>query len=545
MSGLMMDTPLLISSLLQYAARNHGDTEIVSRRVEGGIHRYDYAHCYRRTCQLAHVLQRIGVEHGDRVGTLAWNTHRHFELYHAISGVGAVCHTVNPRLFSEQIVYIISHARDRVLFVDLNIVPLLESLADQLPQVTTLVLMCHVEDMPDTSLANGQREVLCYESLIESAPDSFEWPVFDECEASALCYTSGTTGSPKGVLYNHRSTVLHALAMCSANSALPLSCRETVLPVVPMFHVHAWGIPYAAPMAGARIVFPADRLDGASLYELLQGEDVTQAAGVPTVWLALLDYMAEQGVTLDKLRNLVVGGSAAPLTLIEQFEDKHGVNVCHAWGMTEMSPVGTTGMLKPKFASSDVAQQREIKLKQGRMVYGVEMKIVDDEGIEQAADGVQVGQLLVRGPWIASAYYEDEAGTAQAFTADGWFRTGDVATLDADGHMQIVDRSKDLIKSGGEWISSIDLENAAIGHPDVIEAAAIAIADEKWGERPMLVVVPRQHSGLSEESVRGWLADRVARWWLPERVLFMEQLPHTATGKISKAQLREQVSGLE
>jgi len=486
-------------------------------------------------------LQSLGIEHGDRVGTLAWNGYRHLELYYAVSGIGAVCHTVNPRLFTEQLVYIINHAADRVLFADLSFVPLLESLAGELNSVRAYVVMCDEEHMPQTTLP----DVHCYEALIRAQPDSLQWPQFDEREASSLCYTSGTTGEPKGVLYNHRSTVLHAFSLCSANSALPLSCRETVMPVVPMFHVHAWGIPYAAPMAGARLVFPGAQLDGESLYELMQSEAVTQSAGVPTVWFALLAYLHEHGVSLDYLRNLVVGGAAAPLSLIEQFEQHYGVNVCHAWGMTEMSPVGTTGMLKPRFDSLSADGRHAIKLKQGRTVYGVQMKIVDDDGVEQARDGIAVGQLLVRGPWIASAYFENANGTAHSFTNDGWFRTGDVVTLDGDGHMQIIDRSKDLIKSGGEWISSIDLENAAVGHPDIAEAAAIAVADAKWGERPLLVAVVRDGCELTADAVLAWLEDKVARWWLPERVLFVTELPHTATGKVSKTLLREQVLAME
>ena len=541
MHGLMMDSPLMITSLIEYAARNHGDTQIVSRRAGGDLHRYDYAHCYQRTCQLAHALRALGIAHGERVGTLAWNGYRHLELYYAISGIGAVCHTINPRLFAEQLVYIIKHAADRVLFVDLSFVPLLESLAAELCSVRAYVLLCDEQDMPRTCLG----PVHCYETLIGHAPTQFEWPLFDEREASSLCYTSGTTGAPKGVLYNHRSTVLHAYSLCGANSALPLSCRETVMPVVPMFHVHAWGIPYAAAMAGAKIVFPGAQLDGASLHELIQAEAVTQSAGVPTVWFALLAYLAQSGARVDTLRHVVVGGAAAPLSLIKQFEQQHAVNVSHAWGMTEMSPVGTTGMLKPRFEALSQDQRFAIKLKQGRMVYGVDMKIVDDDGLEQTRDGIGVGQLLVRGPWIASAYFDDAQGSADAFTDDGWFRTGDVATLDGDGHVQIVDRSKDLIKSGGEWISSIDLENAAVGHPHIAEAAAIAIADDKWGERPLLVVVLRDGCELTSEATRAWLEDKVARWWLPEVVLFVDELPHTATGKISKTRLREQVSAMQ
>ena len=534
MNGLMMDTPLLISSLIEHAARCHGDTEIVSRTVEGPIHRYDYVRCHARVCRLANALGALGVAHGDRVATLAWNGYRHLELYYAISGIGAVCHTVNPRLFQEQVRYILRHARDRVVFVDLSFVELAQALAPQLPDVSAWVVMTDAAHMPETSLPGA----LCYEALLDAAPDAVQWPELDERHASALCYTSGTTGEPKGTLYNHRSTVLHAFSLCSANSALPLSCRESVLPVVPMFHVHAWGIPYAAVMAGARIVFPGPRLDGESLYELLDGERVTMTAGVPTVWFGLLDYLERSGKRLDHLKLVTVGGSAAPLSMLRAFEERYGVTAYHAWGMTEMSPVGTSGMLKPKVEATGVEARHAAQRKQGRAIYGVDMKIVDDDGHELPRDGQAQGELLVRGPWVASAYYEDESASAQAFTADGWFRTGDVATLDADGCMQIVDRSKDLIKSGGEWISSIDLENAAVAHPGIAEAAAVAIPDEKWGERPLLVLVCRQGEQVSPEEVRDWLAERVAKWWLPERVEFVRELPHTATGKISKAELR-------
>ncbi len=538
MHGLMMDMPLTIVSMLEHAARYHGDTEIVSRCVEGPMHRYDYARCLARTCRLANALTRLGVARGDRVATLAWNGYRHLELYYAVSGTGAVCHTVNPRLFPDQVRYVLDHARDRVVFLDLGFVELAESLAPDLPQVQAWVVMTDTAHMPPTSLPGA----LCYEDLLAGEADTFPWPELDERAASALCYTSGTTGRPKGVLYHHRSTVLHALALCAAGSALPLSCEDTVLPVVPMFHVHAWGIPYAAVMAGARIVFPGPKLDGASLHELLEGERVTLTAGVPTVWFGLLAHLEATGGRLSHLKRVVIGGSAAPLSMIRDLEDKHGVEACHAWGMTEMSPVGTTGTLKPKYQGLPADERHGLKLAQGRVIYGVEMKIVDDDGREQPRDGTAVGQLLVRGPWIASAYYEDAEGTAESFTADGWFRTGDVATLDADGRMRIVDRSKDLIKSGGEWISSIELENAAVGHPDVAEAAAVAVPDAKWGERPLLVLVRRPGTGVDAHGVLEWLGGRVAKWWLPERVVFVDELPHTATGKLSKASLRRMLS---
>jgi len=536
-----MDSPLLVSSLLEYAARYHADTEIVSRGAHASLHRYDYAACHARTCRLATALAALGVTPGDRVATLAWNGHRHLELYYAISGMGAVCHTVNPRLFRDQVRFILRHAEDTVVFLEPGFVELAEALAPDLPDVRAWVVMGDARDMPHTTLPGAH----CYEELLAAHTPVTSWPELHEHTASSLCYTSGTTGHPKGILYNHRSTVLHAMSLCMANSAIPLSCRDTVMPVVPMFHVNAWGIPYAAVMAGARMVLPGPHLDGASLHELMQRERVTHAAGVPTVWFGLLAHLARSGGRLEHLRRVVVGGSAAPLSLIRDFEEIHGVEVNHAWGMTEMSPVGTTGTLKPRFDDLDAQARYAIKLTQGRVLYGVEMKIVDDDGKEQPRDGEAVGQLMVRGPWIACAYYRDADATRESFTGDGWFRTGDVATLDQDGHMHIVDRSKDLIKSGGEWISSIDLENAAVGHPDIMEAAAIAIPDERWGERPILVLVRQEGAQVSTEEVLAWLAGRVAKFWLPERVLFVEEMPHTATGKISKTALRQRFVPVE
>ena len=539
MHGLMMDSPLLTSSLIVHAARQHGDTEIVSRSVEGPIHRYTYAEAEARAKRLAKALLELGVGGSDRIATLAWNGHRHLELYFGISGLGAVCHTINPRLFADQLAYIVNHAKDRYVFLDPSFVGLLEGLHERLPGVTGFVIMTDAEHMPETSLPN----TLCYETLIAAQDEGFDWPRLDENLASGLCYTSGTTGNPKGALYSHRSTVLHSFSCCTADHPLAISCREVVLPVVPMFHVQAWGIPYAAAMAGAKLVMPGPRLDGEGLHEMLQTERVTITAGVPTIWLGLLDYLAKTGKTLDHLDSLVVGGSAAPLSMIEAFEEDHGVEVIHAWGMTEISPVATTGRLKRKFLDLSRAEQRKIKVTQGRTLYGVETKIADDAGQAQPHDGQASGQLMVRGPWVTSAYFEDQAASAAVFDAAGWFATGDVATIDPDGHIKITDRSKDLIKSGGEWISSIDLENAAMGHPEVAEAAAIALPHPKWGERPLLVIVRREAGSVTAAALRDYLAERVAKWWLPDEVAFVDELPHTATGKVSKLTLREIYAG--
>jgi len=537
--GLMMDSPLLTSSLIVHAARQHGDTEIVSRSVEGPIHRYTYAEAEARAKRLAKALLELGVGGSDRIATLAWNGHRHLELYFGISGLGAVCHTINPRLFADQLAYIVNHAKDRYVFLDPSFVGLLEGLHERLPGVAGFVIMTDAEHMPETSLPN----TLCYETLIAAQDEGFDWPRLDENLASGLCYTSGTTGNPKGALYSHRSTVLHSFSCCTADHPLAISCREVVLPVVPMFHVQAWGIPYAAAMAGAKLVMPGPRLDGEGLHEMLQTERVTITAGVPTIWLGLLDYLAKTGKTLDHLDSLVVGGSAAPLSMIEAFEEDHGVEVIHAWGMTEISPVATTGRLKRKFLDLSRAEQRKIKVTQGRTLYGVETKIADDAGQAQPHDGQASGQLMVRGPWVTSAYFEDQAASAAVFDAAGWFATGDVATIDPDGHIKITDRSKDLIKSGGEWISSIDLENAAMGHPEVAEAAAIALPHPKWGERPLLVIVRREAGSVTAAALRDYLAERVAKWWLPDEVAFVDELPHTATGKVSKLTLREIYAG--
>ena len=472
---------------------------------------------------------------GDRVATIAWNGFRHYEIYFATSGIGAVCHTINPRLPPEQLAYIIGHAEDAYIFVDLNLVPLLEGIAGQLASVKGIVVMTDAENMPSPDLPN----IMCYEDLIAGHSDQLEWPEFDERCASSLCYTSGTTGHPKGVLYSHRSTILHSFAI-SLPDSLHLGEADTILPVVPMFHVNAWGIPYAAAMTGAKLVFPGPALDGASLAELMQAEGVTMAAGVPTLWLGLLNHLQQSGTKLETLARVIIGGSAVPRAMIEAFEE-HGAEVRQAWGMTEMSPLGTCNVLKSKMAALDREDRYRIQIKQGRPVYGVQMKIVDDQGKPLPADGVSFGELKVRGPWICKGYFKQD--TSEAHDADGWFATGDVSTIDADGFMHVTDRTKDLIKSGGEWISSIELENAASGHPDVMQAAAIAVAHEKWGERPLLLVVPRPGRSPDPADLRAYLTDRIPKMWMPDDIISVETLPLGATGKVLKTRLREQYRG--
>ncbi|MFL5154325.1 MAG: 3-(methylthio)propionyl-CoA ligase [Microvirga sp.] len=534
MDGLMMDRPLLVSSLIEHAATYHGDTDIVSRTVEGPIHRTTYAQAERRAKRVANALTRLGIRPGDRVATLAWNGYRHFELYFGISGIGAVCHTINPRLFHEQIEYIVNHAEDRVLFVDLTFVPLVETLADRLKPIRHIVIMTDAAHMPPTSLPDA----LCYETLIAAETDALAWPEFDERRACSMCYTSGTTGNPKAALYSHRSTILHTFAVCSAD-AIGFSSVDTICPIVPMFHANAWGVPYAATMVGAKLVFPGAALDGPSLCALFETEGVSLTLGVPTVWLGMLKEMEARGRKPPRLERLLVGGSAAPHAMIETFETKYGVTVMHGWGMTEMSPVGTVGTMKGKHRDLPIAEKIAIKAMQGRPMYGVEMKIVDAEGRRLPHDGVSAGELLVRGPWIVSGYFNDDEATAAALNAEGWFRTGDMCAIDPDGYLRITDRAKDVIKSGGEWISSIDLENAAMGHPDVAEAAVIGLPHPKWSERPLLIVVPKEGRRPTKEGLIAFLSGRMAKWMLPDDVVFTEELPHTATGKLLKTKLRE------
>jgi 3-(methylthio)propionyl---CoA ligase len=534
MRGLMMDMPLLISGLIRHVDREHGETEIVSRTVEGPIHRYTYHDAHRRCRQLANALIKLGVNSGDRIATLAWNTYRHFELFYAISGMGAVCHTVNPRLFTEQLSYIFNDAEDSYVFIDLTFVALMQQLAPQLPHVRGFVILTDRAHMPQTSVPNA----LCYEELLAAAGDDFEWPQFDEHTASSLCYTSGTTGDPKGVLYSHRSNILHAYAMALPDTYC-LSASDVMLPAVPMFHANAWGIPYACALMGAKLVLPGSQLDGASLHELFEREGATVTAGVPTVWFGLLAHMKQHHLTFSTLNRALIGGSACPAAMIAAFEDDYGVRVLHAWGMTELSPLGTLTAYKAKHRQQTAEERRALQCKQGRVIFGVEMKIVNDAGKELPRDGRTFGNLMVRGQWICQHYYKaDNVEILQ----DGWFCTGDVATIDPDGYMQITDRSKDVIKSGGEWISSIELENCAVGHPSVAEAAVVGVPHSKWGERPLLLAVRKPGAQVSREELLQFLTSRVAKWWLPDDVVFVDSLPHTATGKLLKTKLREEFS---
>jgi fatty-acyl-CoA synthase len=536
MLGKMQHEEMLISSLIEHAARNHPEVEIVSRTSEGPLHRTTYGEVARRSRQLANALTRLGVQPGERVGTLAWNGYRHMELYFGVSGMGAVLHTINLRLFPEQLEYIVNHADDQYLFFDIGSAALVEQLAPKLPNVKAFVAMTDRAHMP----ANAIRDLLCYEDVLAGESEAFAWPALAENQAAALCYTSGTTGNPKGVLYSHRSSVLHAFAACSVDG-LGIGRAETVLPVVPMFHVNAWGIPYAGAMCGARLVFPGPRLDGASIYELMCEEQVTLALGVPTVWSMLFRHVEDKGLSPKgelALRSVVIGGSAAPAPMIDTFEETFGATVVHAWGMTELSPLGTVCRLLPKHDALPGAQRMKLQCTQGRAPYGITIKIADAAGRELPRDGAACGHLKVRGPWVAAGYYRDEGGAV--LDEDGWFDTGDIATIDPDGYMHITDRAKDVIKSGGEWISSIDLENAAAGHPAVAEAAVIGINHPKWQERPLLVLVTRPGQCVTREAMLAFLEGKVAKWWLPDDVQCVEQLPHTATGKVYKMQLREQ-----
>jgi fatty-acyl-CoA synthase len=530
----MMNSPLTITSIMRHVERNSPDGEIVSVTVDNPMHRQTYASAFARARRLANALNRLGLSPADRVATLAWNDYRHFELYYAVSCAGFVLHTINPRLYAEQIVYIANHAEDQVVFTDVMFVPLLEKLAPQLPGVKAFVVMTDAANMPQSDLPN----LLCYETLLDSESDDFDWPDLGENAASTLCYTSGTTGNPKGVLYSHRATVLHTYASVMPD-VMNLAARDVVLPVVPLFHANGWGSAYAAPMVGAKLVFPGPKLgDGETLHGLMESEGVTVALGVPTVWLALLQYLRESDSSLSTLERTIVGGSACPLAIMDEFREKHGVTTHHAWGMTEMSPLGTFNALLPGMETLEHKAVQAIRAKQGRAVYGVEMKIVDDANQDLPWDGKRFGTLKVRGPWIASDYYRME-GKSDAFDVDGWFNTGDVATIDANGYMQITDRTKDVIKSGGEWISSIDLENAAVSHPAVLEAAVIGVPHQKWAERPLMIVVLNDGEYVDKAGLLEFLSGHVAKWWLPDDIVFVDEIPHTATGKISKVALRE------
>ena len=534
MPGLMQDRQLLVSGLIEHAARYHPDVEIVSRTCEGPIVRTSWAQVRSRAARLANALLRLGIRPGDRVATLAWNTHRHLELYFAVSGIGAVLHTVNPRLFPEQIDYILNHAESRVLFFDISFASLVKDLRPRLGGVERFVAMTD-----GGNLAGDLAGCDAYEDLVAAEADDIVWPQFDERTASSLCYTSGTTGNPKGVLYSHRSTVLHSFTACAADG-LRLSSADSVLLVVPLFHVNAWGIPYAAAMCGAKLVLPGPQLDGRSLFDLAVAEACNFSLGVPTVWLGFFKHIDDTpGIDLSGLRleRVVIGGSAAPRAIIERFRRDLGVFVIHAWGMSETSPLATIGNLLPRHRELTAAGQSDVQAKQGRAIYGVELRIRGEDGEPLPHDGSKAGDLLVRGPWVASGYFKGEGG--DVLDADGWFATGDVAKIDAAGYVQLTDRSKDVIKSGGEWISSIDLENAAVAHPDVAEAAVIGVHHPKWQERPLMIVVPKPGKVPGRDELMEFLSGRVAKWWLPDDIVFADELPHTATGKLQKTKLRE------
>jgi 3-(methylthio)propionyl---CoA ligase len=531
-AGQMMTQPLLVSSIIRHADRHFGKVEVVSRRVEGDIHRYTYSDCHERARRMATALRKLDVSMGDRIATLAWNGYRHLELYFAISGSGAIIHTINPRLHPEQIAFIVNHAEDKYLFFDLNFLPLVEKIAAQCPTVRGFVMMCGRDDMPRQ--ASQIAGLLCYEDLINMHSDDFAWPEFDENAACGLCYTSGTTGNPKGVLYSHRSTLLHSYASAMPD-ALCVSARDVILPVVPMFHVNAWGLPYTAPMTGAKLVFPGPALDGKSLYDLMESEKVTFSAGVPTVWRSLLNHVAEHGLVFTSFERTVVGGSACPPAMMQAFREEHNVDVIHGWGMTEMSPLGTTSTLQSRHFSLPAAEQQAILSRQGHTLFGIDMKIVDEDDRELPWDGKTSGRLMVRGPWVISTYFRDDETD---LLEDGWFPTGDVANIDPDGYMQITDRSKDVIKSGGEWISSIDIENIAMSHPAVEIAACIGAHHPKWDERPLLIVVKRADAAVAKEELVRFYDGKIARWWTPDDVVFVDALPIGATGKVLKNEIR-------
>ena len=530
--GLMQQHSLMISSIIEFAERWYPNVEVVSRTTEGPIHRYTYRDMGLRARCVANALHELGVKPGDRVGTLAWNGYRHMELYFGVSGSQAVLHTVNPRLFAEQMAYVINHGGAKILFIDLTFVSLLEALADQLAHIKHIVVMTDREHIPATSLSN----VLCYEDLIDASSSDYEWPEFDENSASSMCYTSGTTGNPKGVVYSHRSTLIHAMGSSIPNG-LGLSATDTVLLVVPQFHVNSWGVSYAAPMNGCKLVLPGPAMDGASVYELLEQEKCTLSLAVPTVWMMLTAYLRESGATLPYMKRVVIGGSAVPEAMIREFESDYDVQVIHAWGMTETSPLGTLNFLMPHLQDLPYDEQMPIKLKQGKSIFGINIRIVDDEGNSLSHDGKAFGRLQARGHWVTSGYYKPDAD--DSVDDEGWFDTGDVATIDEDGYMMITDRTKDVIKSGGEWISSIEIENLTVGHPEIVEAAVIAISHPKWDERPLVIAVKKNGSTIDRTALLQYLAGSLARWQLPDDVIFVDELPHGATGKLNKLKLRE------
>jgi len=538
MLGLMQNQPLSISSLIEFAERHHAEGEIVSRRVEGDIHRYTYKEAAQRSRQLAGVLDSLGIQMGERVASIAWNGYRHLEMYFGVSGSGRVLHTINPRMHPEQIAWVVNHAQDQVLCFDMTFLPIAKAICGKCPSVKHWVALCDADKLPADS---GIPNLLSYEALLSVQSTTYSWPEFDENTASSMCYTSGTTGNPKAALYSHRSTVLHAYA-----AALPdvmcLSARDSILPVVPMFHVNAWGIPYSAALTGAKLVFPGPGMDGKSIYDLIELEHVTYAAGVPTIWQMLLGHMEPKGLRFSSLKRTVIGGSACPPAMIAAFNDTYGVEVLHAWGMTEMSPLGTLCTLKNKHLTMSSDAKMKVRLKQGRAIFGVDMKIVDGEGAELPWDGKTYGDLLVKGPWVVREYFQGVGDAAPVMPlVDGWFPTGDVATIDADGYMQITDRSKDVIKSGGEWISSIDIENIAVAHPAVAMAACIGMPHPKWDERPIVAVVKKPGFELTREELLTFYEGRAAKWQIPDDVVFLDNIPMGATGKMQKSKLREEL----
>ena len=536
-SGQMMTQPLIISDLLEYAAAHHGTREIISRRQEGDIHRYTYRDALKRSKQLANALLALGVQPGDRVATLAWNGYRHFECYYAISGIGAICHTVNPRLYTEQVEYIINHAEDCYVFLDACFAKLLEPVADKLTSVKGFIFMIDADQMPQTSLPNA----INYEDLMTTYSSELVWPRFPQDTASGLCYTSGTTGNPKGVLYSHASTVLHAYASRNPD-ALNVSADSVVMPVVPMYHVCAWGMPYIAPMSGATLVLPGDGMDGQSLHELIELAEVDLMLGVPTVWLGLIDYLKRNNKRMDSVKTVGVGGSASPKSLVETLDKEYGVYLLPIWGMTETSPLATLGAPTKAMQKMSDDERYRLQTTAGRPMFGIELEIFGEDDQPLPHDGTSRGYLRVRGPWVLTAYYKNEKPDSFFIDADGkqWFDTGDIAVIDENSYLQIVDRAKDVVKSGGEWISSIDLENAAVGHPDVKEACVIGVRHQKWDERPLLFIVKSEESDIDKQDIYNYLESRVAKWWLPDDILFVEELPHTATGKLQKRTLRDE-----
>ena len=532
MLGLMQSRPLLISTLIEYAGKNHPDTPVISKLPDGRIVATDYRQTEARCKRLANALLKMGVRKGDRIATLAWNTHRHLELYYGVSGIGAICHTINPRLFIDQIIYICRHAEDTTMFFDLTFLDIVQKLVVECPSIKTWVALCEQNELPADARVPS---LISYEQFIGNETADLVWPSFDENTASSLCYTSGTTGNPKGVLYSHRSQVLHSYA-AAAPDCFNLSARDVILPGSSMYHANAWGVIYAATLVGAKLVLPGSRLDGESLTNLIEAERVSWSSGVPTIWSAVALYLESSKRKIDSLQRLIIGGAACPLSLCKVFGEKFGVEVRQIWGMTETSPLGVVNTFKSKHDALGENERDDVLSKQGRIVYGVQLEIVDADSRPLPHDGKAFGDVLVKGWWIASGYFGDNS---LSLNAEGWFATGDVATLDEDGYMRITDRSKDVIKSGGEWISSIDIENAAVGHPDVTEAAVVGVPHPKWDERPLLIVVQKADSQLSKQSVRDFLQDKVAKWWLPDDVIFVDEIPHTSTGKILKTTLRE------